>query len=137
MLCPAQRVSNSNGVFNTPSLISEGRDESRGRERWSSEFRRLLADFFTSRTAILSGADTETRRLLMNKGRLEAEFESQYPSMLRKLLKLEPSIRPEPKSTVQLTALQKNALAAEAAGEEYGFSEAEEYKSRLEGVFQR
>ena len=120
-----------------PSLISECRDDSKGRVRFSAEFRQLMTAFFMDNTVILSGADTETRRLLMNKGRLEAEFEVRYPSLLRKLATLDPAVRPDPESKANLTVLQMNILTAEAVADAEGFSEAEEYKQRLEVVLQR
>ena len=120
-----------------PALLSEGRNEACARVRWSPEFRAGIKSFFISRTEILSGANTHTRRLLMNKGRLEAEFHAHYPSMLRKIAEYDPEVVSDIKSMQILTALEKNILAAQYAAKQDGFSEAEEYRLRLEAVLQR
>jgi hypothetical protein len=120
-----------------PALITEGRDETKGRKCWKDDFKAVLATFFRSRAEILSGANTHTRRLLMTKIRLEIEFEAQYPAMLRKLSELDPDIRPDNKSKKYLTTLQKNVLAAEFVAEDADFSESEEYNSRLQAALQR
>ena len=105
--------------------------------RWVPEYEEEVARFFEARTQILSGANTHTRKLLMNKGRLEIEFEAQYPAMLRKVVELEPSIRPDPTSNTVLSRLQQDVLAAEFAAEQENFCDAEEYKTRLEAALER
>jgi len=45
-------------ISSAPALLTEGRDDTGGRENWGSEFRRLTVSFFKSRTVILSGANT-------------------------------------------------------------------------------
>ena len=116
-----------------PALFSEGRSEEKGRVGWSSEFEAQVATFFESRTEILSGANTHTRRLLMRKGRLEVEFHAELPAMLRRSVQNDPGMRPEEtKRGHILTAMEKNVLAAEHAAAQPDFSEAEEYKLRLD-----
>jgi hypothetical protein len=73
----------------------------------------------------------------MTKGRLEAEFYAHYPALLRRVAELEPSVRDDIKATQYMTVLQKSVLAAENAAQQPNFSEAEEYKSRLDAELQR
>jgi len=73
----------------------------------------------------------------MTKGRLEAEFEAHYPTMLRLLVNNDPSQRPDPGSSRNLTETDKDILAAEAAAGDEHFCEAEEYKDRLASVLER
>ena len=56
-----------------PSLLTDSRTEL-GRANWSTEFLVEVSNFFMSRTHIISGANTSTRRLLMRKERFEVEF---------------------------------------------------------------
>ena len=120
-----------------PALVTESRTDTSGRMRWVPEYEQEVARFFESRTQILSGANTHTRKLLMNKGRLEIEFEAQYPAILKKVVELEPSIRPDPTSNTVLSRLQQDVLAAEFAAEQDNFCDAEEYKTRLEAALER
>ena len=124
-------------VNSNPALVTEHRDEGSGRVRWSAVYTDQIKSFFESRTEILSGAKTHTRRLLMTKGRLEAEFYAHYPALLRRVAELEPSVRDDIKATQYMTVLQKSVLAAENAAQQPNFSEAEEYKSRLDAELQR
>ena len=120
-----------------PSLLQEKRDEQTKRVRWGATYVEEIVKFFESRTEILSGANTLTRRLLINKGRLEAEFCAEYPAILRKIVRRDPSIRPDPNSGLILTTLQQNVLAAEYAANQPDFSQAEEYQERLNNELQR
>jgi hypothetical protein len=121
-----------------PALIQESRSEGSGRVAWSAEFQAQLATFFKSRTEILSGAKTHTRKLLMSKGRLEVEFHAEFPAILRRAVERDPGMRPDAQKREQvLTIMEKNVLAAESAAEREGFSEAEEYKCRLDAELQR
>ena len=125
------------GQSKPPALLTEGRHDTKGREHFCSEFRRLVKEFFIANTAILSGAKTRTRRLMMNKGRFECEFEAGYPQLLRKLAELEPAVRPDPESKRILTVRHMDILAAEAAQQADDFCEATEYKQRLQIALQR
>ena len=74
----------------------------------------------------------------MNKGRLEVEFHAEFPAILRRAVDRDPGMRPDAQKREQvLTLMEKNVLAAESAAEREGFSEAEEYKSRLDAELQR
>ena len=122
---------------NTPALFSEHRTETQGRVRHTEDFQNAVGRFLESRTEILSGANTHTRRLLMSKGRLEVEFEANYPALLRKVAEIDPSILPDPTAGAVLTKLQKNVIAARFASEQDGFCEAEEYQTRLNAALER
>ena len=121
-----------------PALLKESRSEGNGRVAWSPAFEAEIVRFFESRTEILSGANTHTRKLLMNKGLLEAEFYAELPALLRRAVQSDPDMRPDDeKAEHVLTIMQKNVLAAECVSEQPDFSEAEEYKSRLDAELQR
>jgi hypothetical protein len=140
-------MKSSTSSMRVPDLITEGRIEGdRGRERWSPAIRSEIANFFKSRTEIMSGANTHTRKLLMSKGRLEIEFEAEYPAILRKTLRIEPSLhpnhkRPESRSSSvtekALTRFQKDLIAADFAADQENFSAANEYTTRLDVALQR
>ena len=120
-----------------PALLEEGRKEGDGRHAWGETYEAEVKRFFESRTEIMSGADTHTRRLLMTKGRLEIEFEAQYPAMLRKITELEPDLIKLTSENRLLTQKQKDMLAAVFAADQPQFSAAEEYRTRLEAALER
>ena len=121
-----------------PALLSEHRNEEKGRVCWSPAFEGEVARFFKSRTEILSGANTHTRKLLMNKGRLEAEFHAELPAILRSAVRHDPDMRPNTKKPNRiLTEMEKNTLAAEYAADQPGFAQADEYSRRLDAELQR
>ena len=121
-----------------PALFSEGRNDEKGRASFSPTFEREVGKFFESRTAILSGANTHTRKLLMPKARFEAEFHAEVPAILRRAVLQDSNLRPDvSKPDRILTAMQKNVLAAEYACTRDAFSEAEEYRLRLDAYLQR
>ena len=86
----------------------------------------------------MSGADTHTRKLLMSKSRLEAEFHAELPQILRRAVQSDSSMLPDPGKTRHvLTAMQKNVLSAVYMAKQPHFSLSEEYKSRLDAELQR
>jgi hypothetical protein len=90
-----------------PALVTDHRSEN-GRARWSPEFEIELGNFFISRTEILSGAKTNTRRLLKPKGRVEAELYAEFPAVLRQAASRDPDMLPDSsKPNKVLTSMQK------------------------------
>ena len=95
-----------------------------------------IRDLFLSRTHILSGANTETRQLLMTKKRLEAELYAEYPSLLRAAAEQDPSMAPKKRMGI-LTLQQANTLAAQYSADQEGWFRGQEYKMRLDSILQR
>lgn len=125
-----------NKATDPPALLADSRTEGAGRESWSEAMVDAIRDFFLSRTHILSGANTETRQLLMTKKRLEAELYAEYPSLLRAAAEQDPSMAPK-KRTGILTLQQANTLAAQYSADQEGWSRGQEYKMRLDSILQR
>ncbi len=120
-----------------PALVTDHRSEN-GRARWSPEFEIELGNFFISRTEILSGAKTNTRRLLKPKGRVEAELYAEFPAVLRQAASRDPDMLPDSsKPNKVLTSMQKNLLASIHAATQYSFNQATEYKTRLDTELER
>jgi hypothetical protein len=120
-----------------PALVTDHRSEN-GRARWSPEFEIELGNFFISRTEILSGAKTNTRRLLKPKGRVEAELYAEFPAVLRQAASRDPDMLPDSsKPNKVLTSMQKHLLASIHAATQYSFNQATEYKTRLDTELER
>jgi len=94
--------------------------------------------FFLSRTHILSGAIRETRQLTLTQERLFAELYAEFPALLRRALRADPTLQvPVLANDKVLTRMQMNILAAQAAADEPGFLETTEYEVRLNAELQR
>jgi hypothetical protein len=118
--------------------MAEGRDDTKGRASYPAEFHVQVAEFFTTRTHIVSGANTKVRRLLITKERLEVEFHAEFPEILRKAARADPDMLPDSNAgTSKLTRMHQNLLAAQLAAEKPGFTQSAEYLERLNAELNR
>ena len=119
----------------TPALLTESRTEGKGRTTTNDALTTENVKFFNTRSSIWSGSKTYTRKLTMPKERVEVELYAEQPAILRRAVKNDPSLLSDIVPNKHLTRRQMDMLAAEHAAQQDGFSEAQEYKSRLETEF--
>lgn len=119
-----------------PLLVTESRAEVAGRVIYNPEIEVEFGVFFESRTHIISGGSTNTRKLLMPKWRCEAEGNAEYPEMLRRAAQRDPSLIPTRQNQI-LTKQDKDVLAALHAAGAASFLQSVEYSQRLEAELDR